>query len=127
MDKIKIGRHGVELLLTKLDQRKAPGPDSVSGITIKTFALNCPSFVDCVCYIFRMSIKEGKVPSAWRQGIVRPIYKGGDRTDTNNYRPICLTSILAKSLEHILCSHMWQHINDYEIIKGNQHGFRKKP
>ena len=125
MEKIKIGRHGVELLLTKLDQRKAPGPDNVSGITIKTFALNCPSFVDCVCYIFRMSIKEGKVPSAWRQGIVRPIYKGGDRTDTNNYRPICLTSILAKSLEHILCSHMWQHINDYEIIKGNQHGFRK--
>ena len=125
MDKIEIGRHGVELLLTKLDQRKAPGPDNVSGITIKNFALNCPSFVDCVCYIFRKSINEGKVPTTWRQGIVRPIYKGGDRTDTNNYRPICLTSILAKSLEHILCSHMWQHINDYEIIKGNQHGFRK--
>ena len=125
MDPINIGRHGVELLLTSLDQRKAPGPDNISGITIKNFAKNCPSFVDCIFNIFTNSLKSGQVPTAWRKGVIRPIYKGGNRSDANNYRPICLTSIIAKAMEHILCSNMWRHINNYDIIKTHQHGFRK--
>lgn len=125
MEEISIGRQGVELLLTKLDQRKAPGPDNIPAIAIKNFAKHCPSFIDCVGTIFRSSLKEGKVPHDWKTAVIKPIYKGGNRTDRNNYRPISLTSILAKTMEHIICSRMWQHINNTEILKTNQHGFRK--
>lgn len=43
-----------------------------------------------------------------------------------NYRPISLTSILSKTLEHIICSSMWKHIDTYDLLTNCQHGFRKK-
>ena len=36
-----------------------------------------------------------------------------------------LTSVFSKTLEHVLVSMMWEHIEENEIITENQHGFRK--
>lgn len=97
------------------------------AIAIKNFAINCPSFVNCVCRptILRCRLRDGKVPTDWKRAVIKPIYKSGKRTETNNYRPINLTSIISKTIEHIICTNMWWHINNYEIIKKNQHSLRK--
>ena len=124
-DEIKISRQGIYTLLSKLDQRKASGPDNLPTIALKNFAINCPSFVDCVHSILKTSLIEGKMPDVWKRATIRPIYKGGCRSDAHDYRPISLTSIIAKTLEHVICSSMWQHINDYGLLKDNQHGFCK--
>ncbi len=36
------------------------------------------------------------MPDQWREGIVAPIWKAGDKTDVRNYRGICLQSVAAK-------------------------------
>ncbi|XP_045480936.1 uncharacterized protein LOC123685322 [Harmonia axyridis] len=58
-------------------------------------------------------------------GIVKPLYKGGDRSRMQNYRPITLVSNLGKILEKLIKVRMETFINKHKIISDNQFGFRK--
>ena len=51
-------------------------------------------------------------------------YKAGDKTDPKNYRPISLTSIICKTMEHIICSHLMHHLDSHNILLDTQFGFR---
>ena len=42
----------------------------------------------------------------------------------SNYRPISLTSVCCRTLEHIICKHMPSHLEDNKIVSPLQHGFR---
>ncbi|MEG7522989.1 MAG: hypothetical protein M3H12_07825, partial [Chromatiales bacterium] len=44
--------------------------------------------------------------------------------DPANYRPISLTCILCKVMEHIILSNMWKHLHKHNIILHFQHGFQ---
>ena len=55
-----------------------------------------------------------------------PIFKKGERSHPGNYRPISLTSISCKMLEHIVCSSVMDHLDGFRILSNAQHGFRKK-
>ena len=46
--------------------------------------------------------------------------------DPANYRPISLTCILCKVMEHIVASNLSQHLNRNNVLYGLQHGFREK-
>ena len=50
----------------------------------------------------------------------------GDTSDPANYRPISLTCILFKVMEHIVTSNLAQHLNKNDIVYGLQHGFREE-
>jgi hypothetical protein len=43
-----------------------------------------------------ISINNGTLPADWKKAVVVPIYKGGDRTVVQNYRPVSLTSVVCK-------------------------------
>jgi len=43
----------------------------------------------------------------------------------NNYRPISLTCILCRIMEHVLCCHLSNHLEINNILTPHQHGFRK--
>jgi hypothetical protein len=49
-----------------------------------------------------MVLKQGKIPEAWKKGVVIPLYKKGPMDDPNNYRGITLLSLVGKLLEKIL-------------------------
>ena len=55
-----------------------------------------------------------------------PVFKKGDKTDPSNYRPISLTCVLCKVLEHIVASSMSKHFTDQNILYELQHGFRER-
>ena len=55
-----------------------------------------------------------------------PIYKKGERYRAENYRPISLTSVPCKILEHIVVSTVMTFAEDNNIICQEQHGFRKR-
>jgi len=75
--------------------------------------------------IFRQSINEGELPSDWKEANVAPIFKKGQRNLAINYRPVSLTCVCSKLLEHIISSHIRQHLDDNGILSNLQHGFRK--
>jgi hypothetical protein len=65
--------------------------------------------------------KEG-LPHQWKEPIVVPIHKKGDKTDCSNYRDISLLSTSCK----ILCSTFLSRLTPYaHVITGDhQCGFR---
>ena len=56
-----------------------------------------------------------------------PIFKGGnkDLSKAENYRPISLTSITCKVLEHIIHKNVISHLDQQRILTDVQHRFRK--
>ena len=55
-----------------------------------------------------------------------PIYKKGDRILPENYRPISLTCVCCKLLEHIICTHIRHHLDTQNILSKLQYGFRSR-
>ena len=51
--------------------------------------------------------------------------KKGDKSTPANYRPVSLTCILCKLMEHVVYSQMGSHLDNHDILHQNQHGFRK--
>jgi hypothetical protein len=47
------------------------------------------------------------------------------RAVSENYRPISLTSVSCKILEHIIARNIMQHAEENNILYPLQHGFRK--
>ena len=126
MGGITVDTEGVKKLLTSLDKRKSCGPDNLSAYLLNSFAKNVPTFAECIAHIFQRCLDFHEVPQVWKEAIICPIFKSGNREEANNYRPISLTCILSKTLEHIIASAMWQHIDENEIVTNKQHGFRER-
>ena len=65
-----------------------------------------------------------QLPEDWKIANVIPVFKKGNRSHPSNYRPISLTSICCKIMEHIVYSNVLHHLQKYNILCEEQHGFR---
>ena len=57
--------------------------------------------------------------------MVQPVPQKGDCSNPSNYRPIALTSTIAKVFESILNSHFLKHLESHSLLSDHQYGFRK--
>ena len=114
---------GVVKLLKNLKPNKATGPDGVPGQILKMAA---DELAPALTLLFNMSISTGSLPQDWLTANITPIYKKGDKATASNYRPVSLTSITCKLLEHILHSNIMKHLDKHNILTDKQHGFRAK-
>ena len=55
-----------------------------------------------------------------------PVFKKGSRSVPANYRPVALTCILCKVLEHVVCSNINRQLATYSWLSNYQHGFRAR-
>ena len=64
----------------------------------------------------------------WKQAYVTPIYKKGNRSDVDpkNCQPVSLTSLVCKTMQHILVSQIMKHLESNSILPEVQHGFRSQ-
>ena len=65
------------------------------------------------------------MPFIWNSANVSPIFKKGDKSTAANYRPISLTCILCKVMEHIIASNLVRHLDSNGLMYELQHGFRE--
>ena len=99
------------------------GPDQLHPKVLKQLAATVAPILQI---IFQKSIDSGKVPSDWKKAHVSPIFKKGERHKPSNYRPVSLTCICSKRLEHIVTNHLLNHLKHHHILYDLQHGFRSK-
>ena len=107
--------------ISKLKTRKSVGPDGIAGDMLK---LGGEAMISYLVRIFEISINNGTVPRDWKDAIVVPIYKSGSRSETKNYRPVSLTSVVCKQMEHLISTYLRKHWNDLNWLHNCQHGFR---
>ena len=118
---IKINESGVAKLLKKINPAKASGPDNIPNRVLKQCA---DQLAPILTTIFQRSIDTGSLPDDWLKANISCIFKKGDKHSPENYRPVSLTSVPCKLLEHIICSHMMKHLEKHKILTTLNHGFR---
>ena len=120
---ITVTEKGVLKLLQGLKPHKAAGPDKISTRLLKIAAAE---LAPGLTKFFQLSVDKGQIPSDWKTAFVSPVFKKGNRSTPSNYRPISLTSVTCKLLEHVIFSHIMSHFDSFNILTDYQHGFRKK-
>jgi hypothetical protein len=75
-------------------------------------------------HIINRSFITGCVPTKLKIAKVIPIFKAGDASDINNYRPISLLSTFSKILEKIVQNRLVDYLETHNLISLQQFGFR---
>ena len=122
MNNIIIHEQGIEKLLQGLNPNKACGIDEISPRILK---LASHEIAPILTKIFQASLDTGILPDDWRKANISPIFKKGDRARAENYRPVSLTCVCCKILEHVLHSQVMKHLDEYNVLTKFQHGFRR--
>jgi hypothetical protein len=123
MKNITISNTGVKESIQRLNEKKASGQDKIPIAFLKQTA----HFITPVLsFIFQQLLDEGEMLSNWKNTNILPIYKKGDRTTPANYRPVSLTAVSSKILEHIIVSQIMDHLDRQNILHENQHEIRAK-
>ena len=123
MPAINITTEGVDKLLCGLSSNKASSPDQISPRVLKELHHEISPIL---CKIFKFSLSTGIVPHDWKTATIAPVYKKGPKSKPSNYRPISLTCIVSKLMEHIIVSNMMDFYDKNNILSPLQHGFRSK-
>ena len=66
--------------------------------------------------IFRNSLFSSTVPTAWKEGIIVPIFKKGCRSDPCNNKPVNFTSVVRKALQSIIHDKRVAHFINNNLI-----------
>ena len=99
----------------------AAGPDAWNAKLIKNCKLE---LAEPLYILWRKSLNTGTIPGVLKTANIVPIFKGGDRTEAKNYRPVALTSHLIKIFERIIREKITFFLETTGKLNKNQHGFR---
>jgi len=108
----------VERVIHSLKNKKAPGMDNIKAELLKKVA---KEIAEPLAYISNLSVETGVFPSHFKSGIVKPLFKNGDKQKNFNYRPITLISCFAKIIKVRFTSFF----DKYKLISKKQFGFSK--
>jgi hypothetical protein len=71
-----------------------------------------------------ITINNATLPSDWKKAIAVPIYKGDDPSLVSNYRPVSLTSVFCRQMEHVMVSYLRKTWDKKDWLFEGQHIFR---
>jgi hypothetical protein len=92
-----------EIGVGKVKQAKSLGTDKILAKLIKAGDETlCSKVHDLICSIWN---KE-ELPQQWKESIILPMHKNGDKTDCDNYQGISLLSTAYKILSNILLARL---------------------
>jgi hypothetical protein len=104
----------VEISIAKLKKYKSPGSDQIPA---ELYQAGGETLVSVTHKLVTLIWNKEDMPDQWKESIIVPIHKTGDKTDCNNYRGISMLSTSNKILSNILLSRLSPYI--YEIIWGS--------
>ena len=108
-------------MLNNINPNKAPGPDGIHGKVLKNCAT---SIAQPLSILFNLSYRTGQIPNEWKSANVVPVFKKGDKSSVENYRPISLTCLVMKIFERCIRDELMLKCND--LLDKRQHGFLPK-
>lgn len=103
MDFISVDSSGVCRIIEKMKLSSSAGNDGINSKFLKNTKLYSSIIL---AELFSQSLQSSTLPDDWKVGKVVPLHKSGNTHSPLNYRPISLTSVPCKLLEHIIYSNL---------------------
>jgi len=99
---------------------KSVGPEGIPGAILK---MGGEAMIPYLARLLDITINNGTIRRDWKKATVVPIHKGGDRSVVKNYRPVSLTSVVSKQVEHVIAGYIqvWE---NRDWLNEGQRGFR---
>jgi ribonuclease HI len=114
--------HELRAQLGKLKSRKAAGADSIANELLTHLG---PRGREALLRVANTSWERGEVPSAWRVAeIIGLLKKDKDPTAAKSYRPVQLTSCVAKLVERLVRRRLEYVVERWDLLRPEQAGFR---
>ena len=107
--------------LSNLPSKTSSGPDKLSSILIKILA---PSLTQPLTELYNYLFKHHYFPDEWKIARIVPVFKKGDSSKVENYRPISVLNIISKIFEKIINSRITQYFETNLLFQDSQIGFR---
>ena len=118
----EITTQDVMCIISKLPNKKSTGYDEISTETIKILsAVISPT----LSLIINKCILNGTVPDEMKVSKIKPLFKKGDVTLLNNYRPISLLPCVSKIFERVLFNQLYEYFDRNDLLTQHQYRFRK--
>ena len=108
---------------TTLKANKSPGFDEISPDVVK-FVFD--ALIKPLKHVFGLSLKKGIFPDKLKVARVTPIFKSGDESLVNNYRPISVLCCFSKILERIMYNRLYSFLVENNVLYDKQFGFQKE-
>jgi hypothetical protein len=93
----------IEIAIAKSKKYKSPGSDQIPTELIQAGG---EILLSAIHKLINSVWNKEELPDKWKESIIVPIHKKGDKTDCNNYRGISLLSTSNKILSNILLSRL---------------------
>ena len=114
-----VSTKSVSEIISKLECGKSAGPDGIDAEYLKFSNIKIHVLLS-MC--FTLCLTHGYIPPAMIETTIVPIVKNksGNLSDSNNYRPIALATIVSKMLESVLLLKCVEYLSTSD----NQFGFK---
>ena len=117
----KIHPKSVFAILSKPKNDKASGMSMIPNKIVKSAKhLISESLTD----IFNASLESNTFPDDLKVAGVIPIFKNGERNDSQNYQPISVLCTVARVLEKLIYQQLYDYLMENSILNNCQWGFR---
>ena len=103
-------------------KNSSSGSDLVS-LKILKYIFPCISGV--LTSLINDCFRQGRFPDCLKNARVTPVYKGGDRNDLGNYRPISVLPVISRLIEKCFSNRLTYFLEKFKLLNNNQFGFRK--
>ena len=103
------------LIFTIVNAEKPVGPDGVCNKLQKVCA---PQLYQVSSTLLTWALKDGIIPGVWKTSMICPIPKNNSPSDSSDYRPITITSVVMKCFEKIVLQYL------LDLTKGMQDLFQ---
>lgn len=111
----------MESIINNLKTDSAAGWDRIPTKFVK---LAKSELIPVITHLGILSFQEGVFPPVLKRSVIHPIFKGGDRDNINNYRPISVLPVISKILEKLINNRLISFLNTYNLLSDSQYGFR---
>ena len=109
-------------IVNQFENKKSSGHDNIPSKLIKWIIhLIAPILAN----IFNECVEKEIYPQCLKIAKVTPLFKGGDKFDPDNYRPISVLPLIDKIFEKLIHERMIEFENQHKFLSNNQFGFRK--
>ena len=110
-------------IIHRMHPKSSSGKDGISTILLKTIK---HEICKPVTTILNQSLSTGIFPDKLKVAKVKLLFKKGDNTNFDNYRPISILPAISKVFERVIFDQLHEYFHTRELYYSSQYGFREK-